>query len=392
MALKYFDGFDHYAPAGSLVDVLHTGIGNAFRYVQAQAVAPGQPGRVPGTNSYSVAIMESSTAGYLQCDSVEDFSTAIVGFGLKLGVGFGSDNNVQPLYITLGDNTETVGSSDYWGSVPRGQVTVTINTDGSISIYTGSAPNAHQNTPVTPTTFALIGHIPNVINPFVWNFIEIKCVLKNDTTGSISVRINSKTVLSLTGVQTATSGNDWTNSLSWGSIASSNSYIPLIDDFYWCDSSTGPNPTYPNNDFLGELQVLTGYPIANGPTIEWTTGTTAVPNYENVNAVQNNEGATYNYTSTAGQTDDFTMTPLPSQVDAVIAVEVVGSYTRTGTDARELSHYIKSSGTIAGGGTYAQTQNTYQYFSDVFEVDPATGIAWTIASTDTLVVGYSLVS
>ena len=86
-----------------------------------------------------------------------------------------------------------------------------------------------------------------------WYFLEIGGTV--GTAGSITVNINSNTVLSVSGINIQTSTNASINNIQFGGTM-------LIDDFYFCDHTTGPG-AHPCNTFLGDKRVRTVYPTAN---------------------------------------------------------------------------------------------------------------------------------
>lgn len=63
---------------------------------------------------------------------------------------------------------------------------------------------------------------------------------------------------------------------------------------------------------------------------------------------------------------------------------------------REFKHIIKSGGTLftspTGGVTQAVTGTTYSNFFDVFEVDPNTGIKWTVSGVNNALFGMEVVT
>ena len=86
-----------------------------------------------------------------------------------------------------------------------------------------------------------------------WYFLEIGATV--GAAGSITVNINSNTVLSVSGINIQTSTNASINNIQFGGTM-------LIDDFYFCDHTTGPG-AHPCNTFLGDKRVRTVYPTAN---------------------------------------------------------------------------------------------------------------------------------
>lgn len=89
-----------------------------------------------------------------------------------------------------------------------------------------------------------------------WIYLEVGGTI-NSTTGTITVRLNGVNILSLTNINTNSSGSGTFNNV-WLGFDST----PVnIDDIYFCDGTTGPG-TQPNNTFLGDCRVLTTQPTS----------------------------------------------------------------------------------------------------------------------------------
>jgi hypothetical protein len=338
---------------------------------------------VSGTPGYSLCLQNNGNNGYLELDFGNQ-TTTLVAFGLKMVPG-GSYPG-QPFIVALGDTVYNAAGTNI--TTPVQQVSVLFGLDGSVSAYRGGPINAQAGG--TYPTDTLLAQAFNVFNPNAWNFVEISTTT-NGTTGALSVRVNSKAVsgLTLTGINTQVTPNAYTNCVYWYCPYGSGYYSPQIDDLLLMDGTTGSGPNA-FNSFQGELEVRTFAPISNGGTVQWTP--ISGSNYQNVDGPINNQGTIYNSSTTTGNIDIFNMATLSGEIINVLAVQVTGSYERTGTDMHSIGQRIVSSGTVSAGGTYALVQGQYQYFSDEYPNDPATSTTWTLSGVNAILAGYSLVS
>ena len=134
-----------------------------------------------------------------------------------------------------------------------------------------------------------------------------------------------------------------------------------------------------NTGFLGPVEI-DAYPLPNGDgsTLQWTplSGST---HYVEINELPSNNGATYNYAASAPLTDTFTWEPVLSFTGTVKTVQI--SYDCESTD----EGFCAIESCIGSDGSQAQSNpfplpNLFNYWHYAFDLDPTTGLPWTISN------------
>lgn len=231
MALKVFEGFDHY---NSTTDM-------------------------------------AARSGWLQYSNAN--GTFITGpFGTGRAIQFQhTGNSVNQVTMVFADRnaSATVGVRMLIGDVSGG---------GAAMVFTDSV-SALANLAVIfdETNFSIVlkrGNASsgttlytsanNVWTPSTWNFIEVG-VTFSATVGAVEVRINNTTVVNQTGLNTvATGANAQFDVLDFETYSRSSAPLNTVqmDDFYYTDTTAGPGPN-PYDGFLGDARCITLFPIGN---------------------------------------------------------------------------------------------------------------------------------
>jgi hypothetical protein len=250
---------------------------------------------------------------------------------------------------------------------------------GVVSLYRGRG----SNTIVPASDVLLAQSLPNRVNVFEWNFVEIGCVL-SATVGYLEFRVNGLTAVSISGINTiAPYANNTASIIGFGAAAPW-----YIDDFYCNDGTTSDPGTYPNNSFMGNCRVVTLFPTQNA-SVQWTPLTGA--NWQEVSETEFDGDTSYNTTTTVGYTDTFNANSLISSAAEVISVWVMGGYKMTDAGARTVEQEVVMSGTTATGSAHNLNTN-YNFFADKFAVNPATSASWTTTDVNNITFGYKLAS
>jgi hypothetical protein len=217
----------------------------------------------------------------------------------------------------------------------------------------------------------------------VWFELEV-LITVGTTTGSVIVKVNGVTILSLTNVNTQGSHGSTVGFGGFNIVEGSGYASGFVDDLYGCDT-TGSAPF---NTFLSTVAgamgpaVTTLFPNSNSAVaMTPSTGT----NYSNINGSSFQTGA-YNSGTAAGQQDLYGL-PLPSSVTGfpignILAVQTtfVGNENTAGTCS--LSSTIESGGFTYQGTSHTMLASPYKY-SDIWLVDPATSANWAPAKFNT---------
>ncbi|WP_160809574.1 hypothetical protein [Nitrosomonas sp. HPC101] len=211
-----------------------------------------------------------------------------------------------------------------------------------------------------------------------YNYIEYKTVI-HDTTGSFELRLNGVTILSASNIDTKATANASVSSISFGfsnGLYHSKS-VWSYDDIYILDT-TGAT----NNDFLGDVRIDAIYPSADGNYAEWTPSTGS-DHYALVDDATPNT-TDYVSDSTVGNKDSFVMGNPPAMAGQLIyGVKVKAMANKDDAGARDLKVGVRS-GTTDDLSAAQALSTSWRYYSNIYEVDPATGLAWTPGTVDAL--------
>lgn len=222
-------------------------------------------------------------------------STCILGTGLYLGnSAFGVTTNMPIQFVRSG----TV------------ELIIQVNSSGFLEVRRTSGTGTLLGT--------TSGHAAWATNS--WRHLQVKVNL-HTSTGSVEVKIDGVTGLSLSGVQTAvTSGAVTMIQIQSGQAGSGSSNQVRLDDLWVCDGvDASSTQGRPYNDYLGDLKVATLVPDGAGDATFWTPSTGA-----NYAAVDESPPNTTDYvaasSSDTGVRDLYTLQDLPSNALEVLAM------------------------------------------------------------------------
>lgn len=340
MALKFFDGFDHYATADLLKKWTAGTTGNTI-------TANGRSGGFALTGTLAGSTWLSRTIGGAQ-------DTMIVGMAVK--------------------PTNSMSGSSALGLIrflEGATVHVSITTDGTgvINAYRGSG------------TTLLGSSAAGVLTTGSFLYVEAK-VKVHDTTGTVEVRVNGVTVLTLTGQDTRNAGaSGIIDTINVGPFASINPQPTYIDDVYVCDT-TGTA----SNDFLSDAVVETLFPDGDGNYTQLTPST-GPTHYTLVDESTPNT-TDYNSSNTAGNKDTYTMGAMSGSF-TVHGVQVLVAALKDSASASSASTTVRSGSTDADG-TSTALATTQSYLRDIWATDPATAAAWTQSAVNALEAGMKV--
>lgn len=220
-----------------------------------------------------------------------------------------------------------------------------------------------------------------------WFYLEIKVKPGTGTSGSFEVRVNTVPVISVPACNTVggTLVGTSTHGLSGLWWDNSNISHMSIDDLYILDS-TGAH----NNDYLGNVRVKAQSPVSND-SVAWSIGGSnpAATNWQSVlnNALNETK---FVYSPTVGAKDFYNVDPNINS-PFVYAVEVAGAFRQDDATQRTARNNIKIGSTTYNGVAYDLNQ-TYSFYSDFYELNPATGLSFTGSELNALKIGPEVVS
>lgn len=232
-----------------------------------------------------------------------------------------------------------------------------------------------------------IGFAPKVMQMNRWHYLEAKVTVSNSV-GSVEVRINGKTVVNLSGIDTQNGGSAEISMVRFrhsDGAGNGKSLQFLIDDIYVCNDVGTVN-----NDFLGLTSVETLVPNAAGDSAQFTPS--AGNNHDNVDDDEGDDGdTTYNQSTTSGHKDLFGCQDLTNITGTIHGVQVEAIARVTSATPQPIITKVKSS-TTEGSGTTRGIASTPEYVGvrDIFEQDPDASAAWTTTTVNAMQIGYEV--
>lgn len=220
-----------------------------------------------------------------------------------------------------------------------------------------------------------VGSFP--LNSFF--YLEIGTTIST-TVGTVTLRVNGATVLTLTGVNNQ---NTAVASINQVRFNGNSGNVLNATHYYFCDS-TGSSPT---NTFLGDIRVIGIFPASNAAVQFTPNGLGA--NWQNAAKVPPVPLTDFNSDSTIGDTDLFNVTAVPASTTTVLGVQLSTLAYKSTAGNRSLASEISSSGTIANGATIGLSITPLEQ-KDLFPLDPNGNIAWSPTSLGSLEIGYKV--
>lgn len=348
MACVWIEGFETHTNSSQL----------ARKYASLSGSVTAQAGRVFGTSGGPSALVAVTP-------SFGTDNTIVVGFGARINAHSTAYNsNAQGLYFETGANEqahvefESNATLGFRLLIKRGSTTVATS-----SYY----------------AFAQ------------WHYFEVKLVLRTGTNGAYELRRNGVTDISGSSVNLANNGTDGADVVAWRFISNLSSSLRL-DDIY-VNTSSGAT----NNDFLGPQVVEGILPNANGATIQWTQNGagdnyTSVDDAGNVAPDESGGGGTVG-SDTNGQIDLYAMQDLQQITGAIAAVQVGVQLGMAAAGTRTVRNkYRDPDTTVANGDSHVVDSTTFDEFTQVFQLNPASAAAWDVADIDDGQFGLEVVS
>jgi hypothetical protein len=284
--------------------------------------------------------------------SITAASVAIAGAAFKVASG-------QTAYLS------------FWGdSGATRHVTVAVKGDGSIEVRRGTTSG---------TLLTSLG--AGTVTSDAWCYVEARVTIA-DSGGTVKVRINGSGTNAIDFTGDTKNGGTGTNidQVSLGSGAST----AFVDDWYVADTTGSVN-----NDFLGDVRVLTLAPSGNGNSSQLTgSDGNSTDNYALVDE-QPYSASDYVGSATTGHKDTYALTDLPGTVTTVHAVQEVAVVAKSDAGAASIKQVLRSGGTdYATSATSLGT--SYATIANLRETDPATATAWTTSGVNSAEAGVEV--
>lgn len=234
-----------------------------------------------------------------------------------------------------------------------------------------------------------------VVDNASWYYVEVKLVV-HASAGSVTVRVNEIQVATASGLDT-TGGVAGTTVGGIGvEVAAAGSATQWsVDDHYQLNGAGSA----PQNDFLGDIRIVSLRPSAAGDATEWTPGGSGPNplNWENVNGVGSLSGTVaWNAEGTDEGSDLYAMDALPASATGI----VYGVNHKAGLWCSALNVgaalLFKDSTTVAEGAEQAlgTTATAGQFGIVVNEAAPTkpSGGAWTTSAINAMQLGVRVKS
>jgi len=323
---------------------------------------------VPG----GIATSRLTTRGYSASASYYIGTGNKFGYCLYFNVGY---SNVLTTPALTTNPTLIFGCSVYFGS--SSYINFGMYDGGTYGVNVTFQPG----TPATVT--ARLGSSTITSNSSFstvpkWYFVEMK-VFCHASSGSIEIRIDGTTLISITGVNTKAGTNDYHNKLVINTTT--NTYV---DDLYICD---GSDTTC--NDFQGVCKVVGLLPESDTSTVEWTPNTGSA-HYNLVNENPSNADTNYVYTSTQTLRDLYNYQHLVG-TGTIKGLQLVTQARMSAGESLVLQAPIVSNGITEIGPDTTLTSYSYFDYRHISTTDPNTGAAWTIEGLNAAEIGVKVV-
>lgn len=359
MALLYCDSFDTYATA----DILQTW----NQLAGAPDISPtiGAFGRRSSNGARWTSTFGPDAGKTLLKNLVPSDDTFIGGFAFKADlVGFTAydtgtsddpdESNGTPVILYI----RKLGVTHVW---------FRVNTTGTISAY--------RSTTVLGTTSL-------ALNLGVTTYIEVK-VLLHASAGTVDIRFNGASVLSLTGLDTQNGGTVGWDEFGIGhiSIGVNDTTTWDYDDLYVCDGSGGVN-----DDFLGDVAITPIYPNGTGTHSDGTPSTGA-DQYAVVDETPMNGDTDYNTLAAVADRDSFAFPNAPVASATILGVQVRTQARLDSGGTAGLKAMTRIGGTDYDGAEGA-VGGSYTVHRQIWDVKPSDATAWVDTDINAAEFGY----
>lgn len=215
-----------------------------------------------------------------------------------------------------------------------------------------------------------------------WYFIEVKIVF-HQTTGSCEARVAETVWVSVTGVDTCNTANQFANNIF--NLIGANQVGHFYDDLWLC-SSAGTQ----NNDYLGDCRIETLYPTGAGGVTAWTPS--AGSNWAAVDEATANDDTDYVSATGVGDKDLYAFGNLVTSTGLVRAIQPVLTARLATAGSRTLAATTRTAGVDVDGPNIPLLSSSYLQYNKIQELNPNTGLPWTIAEINAAEFGMKVIA
>lgn len=341
--LRFVDSFDHYSSADIPIKW------NSFGNIGSISISAGN-----GRRGACARMLVGSQNCYMS-KTIDSQATWIVGAAIKFSAISGGPCTVFSLY-----------------DAGTPQVDVRIKSDGNFQVTRNGTVLGTGTVPVAAT---------------VYNYLELK-VLISATVGTVDLRLNGASLMSLTGQNTKNSTNSTANQIVLGAINNiemGGSCTFDVDDVYICDGQGSVN-----NSYLGDCRVDCYMPTGNGTNSQFTNDLgNSTNNYTHVDEATPDYDTSYVADLTVNDIDSYAITGLTHTPLSIFGLQTNLVARKDDAGSRSLAPLTYRSAT-AFAGTSVAVGTSYTDFTQIYENDPVTSAAWTKANINATEFGVKV--
>jgi hypothetical protein len=211
-----------------------------------------------------------------------------------------------------------------------------------------------------------------------WYYAEMKAYCASSG-GYVIVRLNGVEILNVSGINTAyDSSNPNTERVK---IRGHDQFY--LDDWYICDTSGTKN-----NDFLGDIKVLSYTPTRDGSRIDFTP-VGATSNYQAVNETLQNSDTNYVTQSGIGMYDLYGFTA-PSISGSLLGIQQTVTARKDDSGTRFIK-LIGSYGSNNAESSSISLLDSYRTYFNIYESRIGTSEDWTLNDLNSAEFGFKIV-
>lgn len=221
-----------------------------------------------------------------------------------------------------------------------------------------------------------------------YHHVEMKITFDNavDADNTVELRVNGITEIGGSlGTETMDTDPQNTDICDGIELSGLNGLL-RIDDFVLL------NTVAPNNDFLGDVKIVTLFVDADGAVLDWTPS--APPSWQQVDDTDPDDNATNIVSSTNGQQSLFSMDTL-SGVGTIKGIQISAAARKDGAGDGDIKLLTRDSGGDINKSdtlTVGAQASKHPYHTQQQDVDPKTGSAWTVANINAAQFGVEQIS
>lgn len=282
---------------------------------------------------------------------------------------------------SLAGGGEILGFYDTIGGFTQ---VVIVASGSNMVVYRGN-PNEGG----TGTLATLPGVLATAYSRF--NYYEVRTKIHNST-GTVEVRMNGATLVSLTGQDTSRTGNEYASGVYLGNITNNNTLGNSWDDFYVCDTVDSGIAGAPNNDFLGDVHVETVYPNGNGASSQFDgSDGNSIDNYLLVDETAQDGDTTYVESGDIGDKDTYAYSNMVASTGTVYGVQINPYAKKTASGTRSFKTIARTGGGTEQDGAEKFLGTSYTWYPSPRDGDPD-GNQWTISNVNAAEFGQKVFS